>query len=192
MPPPPAAVPELDDPLDPSSAGGGGGWGTEEVMVATAVGGAGGGSTKDSEHHRGETFNVGLSSPPLTSPAALLGSADGGFAAAGAAEGRQDGGHVHAQPGGAAEFRREKSRSPPADMLLSSGSPTSRSPEGGGRSGGGPSVFGEVSQKLCAGEVVIPARFRVCYSTVQGIGVVCVYYGRYARGELVLDDLEVS
>lgn len=141
MPPSSAAVPELDDPLDPSSAGGGG-WGTEEAVVATAAGGAGGGARKDSEHHHGEHFNVGLPSSPLTSPVAVLGSAEDGFVAAGAAEGGQDSGH--GQLGGAAEFRRGNSSSPPTDMLLSSGSPTSRSPVGGGRGGGGPSVFGEV------------------------------------------------
>lgn len=148
-PPMPPPAPDLDDPLDPLSAGGGG-WGTEEAMAATAAGGAmaAGGVRKDSEHYRGENFNAGLSSPPLASPIALLGSADG-FAAPGAAEGRQDSGHGHGQLGGPVEIRRGNSRSPPVDMVLSSGSPTSRSPVGGGRGGdgGGPSVFGEVRSR---------------------------------------------
>lgn len=155
MPPPAAAVLEVEDPLDPLSAGGGGGmggWGAEEAVVATAAGGAGGGAMKDNEQHRGESFNSGLPSPPLGSPVALLGSAGSGFAAAGAAEGRQGQDSGHGQPGGAAEFRRGSSRSPPADTLLSLGSPKSSSPVGGGRSGSGtPSVFGEVKYSTSVG-----------------------------------------
>ena len=148
MPPPAAAAPDLDDPLDPSSAGGGGGWGAEEAVGATAAGGV----RKDNEHNRGEKFNVGLSSPPLASPRALFGSAEGGFAALGAADGGQGGAdNSYGQPGGHVEFRRGSSTSPPADMLLSSGSPTSRSPVGGGRGGGGPSVFSEVGWSCVAG-----------------------------------------
>lgn len=167
MPPPAAAVPELDEPLDPSSAARGG-WGTEEAVVATAAGGA----RQDNEHNRGEPFNVGLSSPPLASPGALFGSVEGGFAALGAADGGQAGPDSgHGQPGGPVEFRvRGSSTSPPADMLLSSGSPASRSPVGGGRGGGGPSVFGEVGG-VARREVLVPSwLYRLLYSEYEVVG----------------------